>query len=541
MACTVKIELLDPPSGAVISSVEGKGVLTDAYKYLSTCGYPSSTPSDWARRVFTDPDYSAGGLCCFEEAVLDDSPSRNLELPLAKKTAFASNKTNKSSSYSKRAGVYMQDKSSKDYNTFTKVWEFDTDEGNGKISSVALTCVGGANAYDKEFTEQELSAGLRDNADFVAYGGPPSSNGLWGYSFDRPIVVFRPRFYDFCRNDRGCNAFYETPSGKIVFLGFNFNAGYGPGGGRLTEAVYRIVDKKWLYHFPFGVNLAVSGTNKKSLSPLDLYGPTDDIIDGRLSFETPETVNIYNLDRVFYEGNSCVVLSARAGNTREASVVPNPDGIDYFEDGSFNAGRTVSAFISGETPTVEMFDSVYASPLWLEANGGQQWGVKEGMCFLKNKSYIYYCADNGHPYLACRYLENDTLVWYQSLADDTGRVNNVSDGEHCIIVPSFAPDCFAYPYRQNGSSDNTKRIWQIREIDRPWVVRGYASYVYKSMNTRMIGMYDDSPVGVNHVDGDANQISIKSGYAFTKATLSTPITKTSAHRMRVTVTVTLDY
>ena len=40
MNCHVKVELLNPADNSVAKSVEADGVITNAHKYLSTCGYP---------------------------------------------------------------------------------------------------------------------------------------------------------------------------------------------------------------------------------------------------------------------------------------------------------------------------------------------------------------------------------------------------------------------------------------------------------------------------------------------------------------------
>lgn len=538
MACKVTVELLDPTTGSVVESKSADGVLTNALKYLSNCGYPATEPSPQQMKFFTNPDWVAGGLVCFEDAVLDDSKD-NIILPLAKKTAFGSYYTASPSGYSPRCGAYVESAAKQDAEHFTKVWEFNESSGNGKISSIALTHRAGALAYDPEYTGNEWTGNLSINSDYVACAKVLNGDTrLWGYDSSTLIVSFKPRFSEYCGRSYLENTFYETED-KFVFLGFKYNIEQTSEGYR-TEIVYKVVDKKWLYKFPFSI-LLNDNTNplstKRSSNPIDLYGPTDEVIDGTFSIITPSSINNGMLGRQCSDGNSMIVISSNVGNVAEGKCEYNPDGIDV-RGRDINSIRVKSFVISGAPPKVEEYDSVYASPMWQFSQGNTNESILSDRLFLKDRSYIYYCYNNQGCYIARRSLASDALIWHVPLdftGSDFSTVNNVM-----IIEPYFARGCFGFPVKQNGSSSSTRRILQLRSIEEPWVVKGYMSYVYKEWNARNIDYYADSPVCLNHYEGDANQVMIKTGYAYTKATLAAPIIKTSAHKMRITVDVTLD-
>ena len=65
MHCNFKIDLINPADASVVKTVSADGIVTNAQKYLSTCGYPfimRDAAIDYATQSL---DLTAGGIIAF--------------------------------------------------------------------------------------------------------------------------------------------------------------------------------------------------------------------------------------------------------------------------------------------------------------------------------------------------------------------------------------------------------------------------------------------------------------------------------------------
>lgn len=570
MNCHVKVELLNPADGSVAKSAEADGVITNAHKYLSTCGYPFISRTESVTLASMCLDLTAGGCIAFENAQTTDLDDYKFDLS-DKKVAWGTRYSEDYSAFSSKYGALNKDLSTFDRRSFTKVWEWSESQGNGKINSVCLTHAAGAGAVDNTpppDTTAVYSMGndgapvimcptgnsvlgteaFQSNTDYMcsrsirpsdAYGVRPD---VFYYQTDNSII---------CLNTKSLNVVTTDSTGKNVF--------------RHTFR-YRRIDKKWMYKWEGGVLLSSRTVNycQHLLSypePLTDEAGNKSYLegdwDGELTFDTTSEVTTmfggYNSSTgsngkgVYLEDSFGIALFSKGIN-----YYLDADGkkVDVgFADSSDvglttrNANALVTYIITGETPYVKTFESHYRCAL-SQGRYSTTGYIDMGIIILKDFSYIYksyrgtstsYAKYN---YIARRMLSEDTLVWKVDLGNTI---------KTAIPLKRFYwdSDYFCLPYvtadGKSSSSNYSNGVYYTVRKNLDGSVAGYfLDNVEDPITTNLVPKDDNLFIldSVGHTSPDYGFTSyLNTNYMWLKANLPTSVVKTSAYKMRITVKV----
>ena len=566
MNCHVKVELLNPADDSVAKSVEADGVVTNAHKYLSTCGYPFINRTESVTLASMCLDLTAGGCIAFENAQSTDENDYKFDLS-DKKVAWGTRYSEDYSAFSSKYGALNKDLSTFNRRSFTKVWEWSESQGNGSINSVCLTHAAGAGAVDNTPPPDTTAVYTMGND-----GAPiimcPTGNSALGtdafqaytdsmYSYeirpsdawgDRPDVFYYQTDNSIiCLNTKSLNIVTTDSAGKNVF--------------RHTFR-YRRIDKKWMYKWEGGVLLSARTVNycQHLLSypePLtDEAGNKsylDDDWDGELTFDTTSEVK--------------TMFDAGSGGTDGTSVYLEDSfgfalfsrGIDYYLDADgkkvdvgfadssdvgltkSNANALVTYIITGETPYVKTFESHYRCALSQDRFHTTGY-ISRGIIILKDFSYIYksyrgtktsYAKYN---YIARRMLSEDTLVWKMDLG------NTVNTG---LPLKRFYWDSeyFCLPYFNASSSASNYSngvYYTVRKNLDGSVVGYFLDNIEDQVTTNLVPKDDNLFIldSAGHTSVDYGFTSyLNTNYMWLKANLPTSVVKTAAYKMRITVKV----
>lgn len=568
MNCHVKVELLNPADDSVAKSVEADGVITNAHKYLSTCGYPFISRTESVTLASMCLDLTAGGCVAFENAQSADENDYKFDLS-DKKVAWGTRYSEDYSAFSSKYGALNKDLSTFDRRSFTKVWDWSESQGNGKINSVCLTHAAGAGAVDNTPPPDTTVAYTMGNDGAPVISCPTGNSALGTAAFQantnymcsrsiRPSDAYgvRPDVFYYqtdnsiiCLNTKSLNVETTDSTGKSVF--------------RHTFR-YRRIDKKWMYKWEGGVLL--SAREKNYCQHLLSYPEplTDEVgnksylegdWDGELTFDTTSSIKTmfggYNSSTgnngtgVYLEDSFGFALFSKGINSY---VDENGKEVDVgFADSSDvglttrNSNALVTYIITGETPYVKTFESHYRCAL-SQGRYSTTGYISRGIIILKDFSYIYKSYRGTKPsyasynYIARRMLSEDTLVWKVDLG------NTISTG---LPLKRFYwdSDYFCLPYVNNSSSSTD-----------------YSGGVYytvrKNLDGSVVGYFLDNikdPITTNLVPKDNNLFILDSvghtstsygfnaylstNYMWLKANLPTELVKTAAYKMRITVKV----
>ena len=569
MNCHVKVELLNPADDSVAKSVEADGVITNAHKYLSTCGYPFISRTESVTLATMCLDLTAGGCIAFENAQSTDENDYKFDLS-DKKVAWGTRYSEDYSAFSSKYGALNKDLSSFDRRSFTKVWEWSETQGNGSINSVCLTHAAGAGAVDNTPPPNTTAAYTMGND-----GAPtimcPTGNSVLGTEALQANTVYmrsesirpsdaygvRPDVFYYqtdnsiiCLNIKSLNVETTDSTGKSVF--------------RHTFR-YRRIDKKWMYKWEGGVLLSAREKNycQNLLSyPIPLVDESgnksylDGDWDGELTFDTTSEV------KTMFGGSNSSTGSDGVGVYLEDSFgfALFSKGIDYYldDDGKkvdvgfadssdvgltkSNADALVTYIITGETPYVKTFESHYRCAL-SQGRFHTTGYIDRGIIILKDFSYIYksyrgtktsYAKYN---YIARRMLSEDTLVWKA----DLGNIISTS-----LPLKRFywGSDYFCLPYVNiagASSSSYSKGVYYTVRKNSDGSVAGYfLDNIEDQVTTNLVPKDDNLFIldSVGHTSVDYGFTSyLNTNYLWLKANLPTSVVKTSAYKMRITVKV----
>ena len=566
MNCHVKVELLNPADDSVAKSVEADGVVTNAHKYLSTCGYPFINRTESVTLASMCLDLTAGGCIAFENAQSTDENDYKFDLS-DKKVAWGTRYSEDYSAFSSKYGALNKDLSTFNRRSFTKVWEWSESQGNGSINSVCLTHAAGAGAVDNTPPPNTTAVYTMGND-----GAPtimcPTGNSVLGtealqantdymcsrsirpsdaYSVRPDVFYYQTDNSIICLNTKSLNIVTTDSAGKNVF--------------RHTFR-YRRIDKKWMYKWEGGVLLSARTVNycQHLLSypePLtDEAGNKsylDDDWDGELTFDTTSEVK--------------TMFDAGSGGTDGTSVYLEDSfgfalfsrGIDYYLDADgkkvdvgfadssdvgltkSNANALVTYIITGETPYVKTFESHYRCALSQDRFHTTGY-ISRGIIILKDFSYIYksyrgtktsYAKYN---YIARRMLSEDTLVWKMDLG------NTVNTG---LPLKRFYWDSeyFCLPYFNASSSASNYSngvYYTVRKNLDGSVVGYFLDNIEDQVTTNLVPKDDNLFIldSAGHTSVDYGFTSyLNTNYMWLKANLPTSVVKTAAYKMRITVKV----
>ena len=564
MKCHVKVELLNPADASVAKSVEADGVITNAHKYLSTCGYPFISRTESVTLATMCLDLTAGGCIAFENAQSTDENDYKFDLS-DKKVAWGTRYSEDYSAFSSKYGALNKDLSTFDRRSFTKVWDWSESQGNGTINSVCLTHAAGAGAVDNTPPPDTTVAYTMGND-----GAPtimcPTGNSVLGtealqantdymcsrsirpsdaYGVRLDIFYYQTDNSIICLKTKSLNVVTTDSTGKNVF--------------RHTFR-YRRIDKKWMYKWEGGVLLSAREKNycQHLLSyPIPLTDEAgnetylDGDWDGELTFDTTSEVNTMfgasSADRtgIYLEDSFGIALFSR--------------GIDYYLDDNgkkvdvgfadssdvgltkSNANALVTYIITGETPYVKTFESHYRCALSQDRFHTTGY-ISRGIIILKDFSYIYksyrgtstsYAKYN---YIARRMLSEDTLVWKVDLG------NTVS-----TMLPLkrfyWGSDYFCLPYVNNSNSSssyNSGVYYTVRRNSDGSVAGYFLDNIEDQVTTNLVPKDDNLFIldSAGHTSVDYGFTSyLNTNYMWLKANLPTSVVKTAAYKMRITVKV----
>lgn len=565
MNCHVKVELLNPADDSVVKSTEADGVVTNAHKYLSTCGYPFISRTESVTLATMCLDLTAGGCIAFENVQSTDENDYKFDLS-DKKVAWGTRYSEDYSAFSSKYGVLNKDLSTFDRRSFTKVWEWSESQGNGSINSVCLTHAAGAGAVDNTPPPDTTAVYTMGNDGAPTIMCPTGNSVLGTEAFQantdymssrsiRPSDAYGVRLDIFyyqtdnsiiCLKTKSLNVVTTDSTGKNVF--------------RHTFR-YRRIDKKWMYKWEGGVLLSAREKNycQHLLSypePLTDEAGNETYLDGdwdgELTFDTTSEVNtmfgVSSADRtgVYLEDSFGIALFSK--------------GIDYYLDADGkkvdvgfadnsdvgltkgNTDALVTYIITGETPYVKTFESHYRCAL-SQGRYHTTGYIDKGIIILKDFSYIYksyrgtktsYAKYN---YIARRMLSEDTLVWKVDLG------NTISTN---LPLKRFywGSDYFCLPYVNisgaSSSSYSNGVYYTVRKNADGSVVGYFLDNIEDKVTTNLVPKDDNLFIldSVGHTSVDYGFTSyLNTNYMWLKANLPTSVVKTAAYKMRITVKV----
>ena len=570
MNCHVKVELLNPADDSVAKSVEADGVVTNAHKYLSTCGYPFISRTESVTLASMCLDLTAGGCIAFENAQTTDLDDYKFDLS-DKKVAWGTRYSEDYSAFSSKYGALNKDLSSFNRRSFTKVWDWSESQGNGKINSVCLTHAAGAGAVDNTpppNTTDVYSMGndgaptimcptgnsvlgteaFQANTDYMCSRSIRPSDA-WGVRPD--VFYYQTDNSIICLNTKSLNVETTDSTGKSVF--------------RHTFR-YRRIDKKWMYKWEGGVLLSARTVNycQHLLSypePLTDEAGNKSYLegdwDGELTFDTTSSITTmfggYNSSTgsngkgVYLEDSFGFALFSKGINSY---VDDDGKTVDVgFADSSdvgltkSNADALVTYIITGETPYVKTFESHYRCAL-SQGRFHTTGYIDMGIIILKDFSYIYKSYRGTKPsyakynYIARRMLSEDTLVWKVDLG------NTISTS---LPLKRFYwnSDYFCLPYAnadgKSSSSNYSKGVYYtVRKNSDGSVVGYFLDNVEDQVTTNLVPKDNNLFIldSVGHTSPDYGFTSyLNTNYMWLKANLPTEVVKTAAYKMRITVKV----
>ena len=568
MNCHVKVELLNPADDSVAKSVEADGVITNAHKYLSTCGYPFISRTESVTLASMCLDLTAGGCIAFENAQSTDENDYKFDLS-DKKVAWGTRYSEDYSAFSSKYGALNKDLSTFSRRSFTKVWEWSETQGNGKINSVCLTHAAGAGAVDNTPPPNTTAVYTMGNDGAPIIMCPTGSSALGTDAFQAytdPMYSYEIRPSD-AWNDRPDVFYYQTDNSIICLKTKSLNVEMTDSAGNTVfrhTFRYRRIDKKWMYKWEGGVLLSAREDNycQHLLSyPIPLVDESgnetylDGDWDGELTFDTTSEVKTMSGSYNSSSGND------RTGVYLEDSfgIALFSKGIDYYidDDGKKvdvgfadssdvglskrNADALVTYIITGETPYVKVFESHYRCAL-SQGRFRTTGYIDRGIIILKDFSYIYksyrdtstsYATYN---YIARRMLSEDTLVWKVDLG-------NTISTQLPLKRFYWDSDYFCLPYANNSSSStkyNSGVYYTIRKNSDGSVAGYFLDNIKDPITTNLVPKDDNLFIldSAGHTSTSYGfNAYLSTNYMWLKANLPTSVVKTSAYKMRITVKV----
>ena len=538
MNCKAKIELIDPDTEEVKVEKAAKGIITNAYKYISTLGYPFTDRTKYSVMTYYNADVIAQGCIAFNADLGSDENDTIFDFNNVK-TAFGSRYTSDMSQYSTKYGAYRKDLSTYTDSVVEKVWEWGTQQGNGTIRSVALTHSSGADCFDTEYLTSDITVGN----DYMPtlrcpFGDSVKIDGASTFSSNQQVItcpeIKTVNWYE-SRHPR--LNYYVTENNIIQLCTSNGNTNVTVKDAegketKQTKILYRVIPRKEISYYPLAIGGLDKGTSKY-LHPLSRpeyadrdYVRLEDGWDGEIIINTG-TCDLIEFDRstLSVEDSAFMVYLSRSDNA--GSV--NPDGADA---GASLYGRMITYVISGDTPTVSKYDSIYNSPLFVTATTSATY-LGGNIVFTKDLGYIYNSYRGGdypeYNYIAKRFLNNDELAWKINMSN-TKNTSSYLNIFPCVDGAFEVPLTGTYPM-----------INQVRKTSDGSLLgycRDYENHAY-----HWIKDIDSSNIFLLVPDrGDSSttslcQVELMTNYLFCKINFDEDIVKTDKYKMRITVTI----
>ena len=580
MGFEVKVELLNPTTDEVVDSVTAQGVLPDVHKYISTLGFPHSDRGGLSHlQCFHNVDFIFQGIMCNSDT-LDMSKSKNTFDPaldvIARgtncteaytTTSVASGEATPLGAIDKRYGYYKPAASIANTNKVIKKWEWGTENGNGEINSIGLGMIPTALTYSKSLPTDIISTATKAINPIV--GCPLYYTEL---PAGRPVVDENKNYatsteslnslidVELSGTDGRYIAFYQTDK-SIVFLTFitkdltlddmTFSSEFNvlqEDGTYLTKVRYKKIDKKWIYRYNtiMGCTADYDTYDIRYLHPLaalesrNIVMHPDGILDINTGTETlilPSSGSSWGFYSV--EDNAYVVFGSKYG--KQGTDVPP----DYAESG-YNiqtSSWTKIRFyaISGENPAVEVLDTVTSSSTSTNLNA-----QSNSLVFTKDKCIVDRLYSNTssrkYNFVEKRTLSGNNLVWRLDLGlVPPEGLTLASDRYYRFLFEGAGKKyCAMKLYNTLWSSFNIYTLFDLGT----GAISGYLLGALRFYGHTMFLAYDkEDPFRLAYTQNTAHydmKVCLYTNFFTAKANLPRTITKTNAHKMRVTATITAE-
>lgn len=573
MKCHVKVELLDSENN-VTKSTETDGIITNAYKYLSTWGFPGVARDKIIMNNTYNADLTFGGVIGFKLALPEDEDDFRYDLSNLK-TCYATRYSADYSAISDKIGTKMPDLCEFTSTSYKQVWVWGESQGNGVISSVCLTHAAGAGAFDVTPPKDKTAAFALGNDCLgtiipqtnTSYRGTAAFNVNTSYAQLNlfSALVHHRASSDNISTESAATFFYQTDKYIMLLYASEFNTALDS--GFRTTLKYRRIPKENMYRWNgLGLGTVDSATAGalNSESAHRLSAPTSDVSgtfpdnswDGELVLNTPYELRSYTESRYKYqsdnynaywaEDNFAVIFfmlipfpSDPDDPDQPKDFRVNPDGIDV---GMPNANcRTGTYIITGDTPSAVLspsgspyFDSEWNSPLLLYVPYAQS---SRGIMIKKDLTYVYRWFLSASKHLACRKLDGDTLVWNHDISDSNTPVNLEPA---TFLDPSyFLCPWYAVKTTSTSTTWSSGVYFEIRKSSDGSIL-GYT--MKNSANRSLMCLYpmDKNMFYLYAISSQSVYLSaLNTNYMYAKFNLPTAITKTSSSKLRITATVEL--
>lgn len=574
MPAKVKVELINPSTDEVVDMIEADGILPDVHKYISTFGFPHIEKTDAGSNLFWNSAFIFQGIMCNSEQV-DGSKSKCTFNPCTDVTARGNYCTDaftityddiayKLGDLDKRYGYYNNTLSGNTLDSCVKVWEWDTANGNGNINSICLTTSQAAMTYNKDFPEDMVAlpktsvyplTGITRHTYFPSIIPKIDSTANLGTNSGGLISSLID--VDLSSTDGAKISFYETTK-NIVFLkilssDYTYNDITYPAkrneqqedGTYVTRVYYKIVDKKWLYKYRQSIfGSENTGDTYEVYHPIAAFRPEHIIAnsDGYIDINTgTSVVNFDSTNPVFcrVEDNAYAIL----GLNYDDGVRNNP--IDYDANVYMNYFLKSRYYaISGDTPTLEVFDSLYNTPIY--GSDSTYASSKEEALFTRDRGIILrYYRSGRYNFIEKRTLSGFNLVWRNDLGTTSPTNTSFVAYSSSVIDQIYgAGKYYAIMYLYQGASGasarEAPRVSAILDMDNGEIV-GYATGSPIGTTSYKLVYYDlESPFRLYYTQNSSAydlKLAMYTNFFTMKCNLPRTIVKTADYKMRVTVEI----
>ena len=574
MGFSVKVELLDPATDAVVDSVSANGVLPDVHKYISTLGFPFTDRDDkYTHDLYWNVDFMYQGILCSSDDI-------NMSKNVCKFSPGISNAAHGNycasdyltlhevdlASYDKKYGFYRNDLSTYARDKVTKVWEWGTTQGNGTIKSIGLGTITMPNTFQKEYPEDKMAWDRYPNplVGVDGYTGPAtreinSDSDPSGVSNE--LMVF-PKGY----SGSWQKGYYETaknivlwfsnesavtlPDGTIIPQGWSAQQ---EDGTRKTRIYYRVVDKKWLYKYPMFMRMltnAEKSSERIIFHPLALQRPVTvfqfKLYDGYIDIDSPSTLCYVSNDGTYIPrvlNNACAAFWVYKD---KGEAPPDYDGYNIYTK---YWNEYLFYVISGDIPTLQVIDTVSKIPglATSQSTSACRWN---GAILTEDLGMItrLYRSKSGYQYhlIEKRTLNGFHLVWRKVLPL-TITSGSIVDPASVTFLPMYA-NGETYVYVQTYNAVKDVQVLLVLSAKTGEEVGYITRYMgrYSQTSYKGIGIFDvddrESPFSLAdcHTTVGNYQLELINNFFTAKAVLPRAIEKTEAYKMRITAEITLE-
>lgn len=560
MKCNFKIDLINPADDSVVKTVDADGIVTNAQKYLSTCGYPFIMRGDTIDYATQSLDLTAGGIIAFGNKHSTDVDDFKFKVT-DPKTAYGTRYSDDYSVYSTKYGALRSDLSGFDRNSFTKVWEWSEGQGNGIISSLCLTHAAGAGAVDNLPPPDKTKAYAMGNDGCATMLQPSGTSASGTAAFQANIAYASSNGIRGTSNWTGQSVstyYYQTDNYIICLYNMSLNVQTTLEDGSTVyrhTLRYRKIDKKWMYAWRQGLLISSDRTSATyNLHPLSFPIPTDsgDYVngdwDGTIIFDSPNKLYQQWGSGTAIDSNDYYTIYMQ-DSFGVSFFCEDPNGSSKFAD-NYDVGLPSGAkslivyVITGDTPYISEHHTYYKCALGAKKISTKTNYIKDGILITKDYNYVYcsFRADRSstsyanYRYIAKRKLTDNTLIWKKS-----------------IDITAGSPPCMPFYWDQNyycipfhnvdgtSSSSFTSGVYYYIIGVSDGEVYGYTIINRRSDTRRCLNPKDNNPFFLDPYPVTSTaygfQSMLNTNYMWAKVNLPEEITKTSAYKMRITVTV----